>query len=83
MFLSSPISSRPAQSWANLVCAFDTELAQPEIEGISIGSTLTDPLIIEFINGGGRWGVAQRRLDRLRWLRRYFLAPRRSEESMR
>ena len=61
--------------------AFDAELAQPEIEGISIGSTLTDLLVIEFINGGGRWGIAQRGLDRLRWLRRYFLAPRRPEKA--
>ena len=46
-----------------------------------IGSTLTDLLVIEFINDGGQWGNAQRVLDRLRWLRRYFLAPRRSEEA--
>ncbi|MGO9114898.1 MAG: hypothetical protein ACLP9L_37275 [Thermoguttaceae bacterium] len=78
----SPLSSRSAHCWENLVRAFDAELAEPEIEGIPIGSTLTDLLVIEFINGCGQWGVAQRCLDRLRWLRRYFLAPHRREEAM-
>ncbi len=63
--------------------AFDAELAQPEIEGVPIGSTLTDVLVIEFINGGGKWGIAQRWLDRLRWLRKYFLASRRSEAEVK
>ena len=75
--------SRPVHSWENLVRAFDAELAQPEIEGIPIGSTLTDLLVIEFINGGGRWGTIQRCLDRLRWLRRYFRKSCQSEEATR
>jgi hypothetical protein len=57
------------------VRAFDAELARPEIEGVPIGSTLTDLLAIEFINGGGCWGISQRWLDRLRWLRRRFFVP--------
>ncbi len=61
--------------------AFDTELAQPEIEGIPIGSTLTDLLMIEFVNGGGQWSIAQRWLDRLRWLRRYYGASHLSKEA--
>ena len=51
MSVSSPLLPLPAQSWENLVRTFDAELAQPEIEGIPIGSTLTDLLVIEFING--------------------------------
>ncbi len=79
---SLPVSSRPAQSWEKLVRAFDAELAQPEIEDIPIGSTLTDLLVIEFINGGGQWGLAQRCMDRLRWLRRYLTASRHSEAAV-
>jgi hypothetical protein len=74
-FVPSPISSSPPTSWEDLVRAFDAELARPEIEGVPVGSTLTDLLVIEFINGGGKWGIAQQFLDRLRWMRRYFLAP--------
>jgi hypothetical protein len=82
MSVSSPLLSQPARSWEDLVPVFDAELARPEIEGIPIGSTLTDLLVIDFINAGGQWGVAQRWLDRLRWLRRYFLVPHRSEEAI-
>jgi hypothetical protein len=74
--------ARPARSWEDLVRAFDAELAEPQIEGIPLGSTLTDLLVIEFLNGGGEWGIAQRWLDRLRWLRSYFHAPRQSAEAM-
>jgi hypothetical protein len=66
-------------AWEGLVRSFDSQLAEPEIEGIPIGSTLTDLLVIEIINGGGKWGLAQRGLDRLRWLRQYYRATRRSE----
>jgi hypothetical protein len=67
---------RATASWKGLVRAFDTELARPEIEGVPIGSTLTDLLAIEFINGGGEWGIKERWLDRLRWWRYYFRAAR-------
>ena len=77
-----PLSSPAAYSGRDIVRLFDAELAEPQIEGISIGSTLTDLLVIEFINGGGRWGIVQRGLDRLRWLRRFYMAPRRSEAAM-
>jgi hypothetical protein len=62
--------------------AFDAELAQPEIEGVPIGSTLTDLLVIEFLNDGGQWGLAQRWFDRLRRLRCYCHASRPSTEPM-
>ena len=80
MHVSSPWSSRPAHPWENLVRAIDAGLAESEIEGMPIGSTLTDLLVIEFIGGCRKWGIAQPWLDRLRWLRSYYLAPRRSEE---
>jgi hypothetical protein len=81
MSVAMPLSSQPARSWDKLVRTFDAELAQPEIEGIPIGSTLTDLLVIEFINGSGQWGMAQRWFDRLRWLRRYYLPPRQSAKA--
>jgi hypothetical protein len=82
MSASSPRPIRSAQRWEDLVRAFDAELAEPQIEGISIGSTLTDLLVIEFINDGGRWGIAQPWLDRLRWLRQCFFAPRRCKKAV-
>ncbi len=82
MFASSYSSPPLVPSWERLVSAFDAELAQPEIEGIPIGSTLTDILIVDYINGGGRWGMAQRWLDGLRWWKRYFHAPRGSEDGL-
>jgi hypothetical protein len=74
MSVASALQPRSADTAIDLVRAFDAKLALPEIEGMPIGSTLTDSLVIEFINGGGRWGIFQRWLDRLRWLRAYYLA---------
>ena len=51
----------------------------PQIEGMSVGLTLHDPIMIEIVNQTVAWTFRQRWLDRARWLRHRLRSMRRSE----
>lgn len=72
---------RTLESGVRLLRDLESELAEPRIEGIPIGSTLTDAVVIEFINGSGRWSLGRRLMDQMRQVR-YRLRARRKREGL-
>ncbi len=63
----------------DLVRAVEAALLHPQIEGMSVGATLHDPIMIEIVNEGLAWSFRQRWLDRARWLKHRLRGLRRRD----
>ncbi len=70
---NSESSTRPAAApeprELDLLPVMEGTLAQPLLEGMPLGPTLTDAVVIELLNSRAASSVTQRWKDRLRWLR--------------
>src|ERR1700722_4491522 len=58
----------------DLLPRIEAALAEPLFEGMSVGPTLTDPIVIELICKNGKWNSTLRWKDRLNWIRHQWIA---------